>query len=201
MLRSRLLPLLLLVLAPPLASAQEKGADPPILPGDLIRVSVLREKDLTGEFPVDQHGLVTLPLMGEIDVTGETELSLRRRVREALAHELRDPDVEVTVLKRVRVLGEVLEPGLFPLDPTMSVADALAMAGGRSPTAQEGKVTLRRDGEALVTDVREDMTLADLTVQTGDELLVRQRSWVSRNGSALITGGAALVGLLVALFR
>lgn len=198
--RARLL-LLFLLLPPPALAGQAAAGDPPVLPGDIIRLGVWREKELSGEFPVDQHGLVSLPLIGEIDVTGETELSLRARVREAMRRELREPSIEVTVLKRVRVLGEVREPGVYALDPTMSVADALAMAGGRTPLALEGQVTLRREGERIVTDVREDTRLADLTVRTGDELLVRQRSWVDRNAGALLTGGAAMVGILVALFR
>ena len=89
---------------------------------------------------------MVLPLVGEYDVTHETNWSLREKVIRDL-HEIRAArDIELVVLRRVRVVGEVNAPGVYPLDPTMSVADAVAMAKGRTQWADEGKVVLRRGG-------------------------------------------------------
>ena len=63
------------------AQSALNGTDMPVLPGDLLSLQVWQEEDLTGEFRVDQHFLVTLPRLGELDVSGDTELSLRQRVR------------------------------------------------------------------------------------------------------------------------
>ena len=103
------------------------------------------------------------------------------------------------MLKRVRVLGAVIEPGIFHVDATMSVADALASAGGRTPTAQPGAVTLRRGGELIEIDVFEDARLSDLAVRTGDELLVPEKRWLERNLGAVVTGLTATVGLTFAI--
>lgn len=181
------------------AQAQDTAADPPVLPGDVVSLEVWREEDLTGEFLVDQHFLVTLPLIGELDVRGETELSLRERVRVLMQVELINPSIGVHVLKRVRVLGAVIEPGIFLVDATMSVADALASAGGRTPTAQHGAVILRRGGELIEIDVFEDTRLSDLDVRTGDELLVPEKGWLERNLGPVVTGLTATAALIFAV--
>ena len=181
------------------AQAQDTAADPAVLPGDLVSLEVWREEDLTGEFLVDQHFLVTLPLIGELHVRGETELSLRERVRVLMQVELLNPSIQVLVLKRVRVLGAVIEPGIIHVDATMSVADALASAGGRTPTAQSSTVTLRRGGELIEIDVFEDARLSDLAVRTGDELLVPEKLWLERNLGPVVTGLTATAGLIFAI--
>ena len=192
---------LVLVAAPAEVPAQAQGtaADPPVLPGDLVSLEVWREEDLTGEFLVDQHFLVTLPLIGELDVRGETELSLRERVRLLMQKELLNPSIQVLLLKRVRVLGAVIEPGIHYVDATMSVADALALAGGRTPSARAGAVTLRRGGELIEVDVFLDARLSALAVQTGDELLVPEKSWLERNLGAVVTGLSATAGIIFAI--
>ena len=191
--------LFLILVAAPMglpAQAQDTAADPPVLPGDLVNLEVWREEELTGEFLVDQHFLVTLPLIGELDVRGETELSLRQRVRVLMQTELLNPSIQVHVLKRVRVLGAVIEPGIIYVDATMSVADALASAGGRTPDAQQGAVTLRRGGELMEIDVFEDARLSDLAVRTGDELLVPEKLWLERNLGPVVTGFTATAALI-----
>jgi len=99
----------------------------------------------------------------------------------------------------VRVLGAVIEPGIFHVDATMSVADALASAGGRTPTAQQGRVILRRDGELSEIDVFEDDRLSDLAVRTGDELLVPEKRWLERNLGPVVTGLTATAALIFAI--
>jgi polysaccharide export outer membrane protein len=177
----------------------EAAGDEAIRPGDAVRLAVWRHEDLTGDFPVNQYGVVVLPRLGEIDVSGETHRSLRERVIRALRETVVSPSIEVVVLKRIRVLGEVQEANVFLLDPTMTVADALAMAGGTTPQGRQGAVVLRRDGVALVADLAVDTRISEAAIRSGDELVVPQRSWFDRNSNALIGAGAGVLGLLVAL--
>ena len=191
---------LVLVAAPvgPPAQAQDSVADPPVLPGDWVSLEVWQE-DMTGEFLVDQHFLVTLPLIGELDVRGETELSLREKVRDLMQAELINPSIRVFVLKRVRVLGAVNRPGMFHVDATMSVADALAAAGGWTPSARRGMVILRRGGELIEVDVYLDAQLSALAVRTGDELLVPEKAWLELNLIPIAMGLTTTVGLIFAI--
>lgn len=185
--------------APSALSAQptSERLDPVVNPGDVVRLEVWREEEMSGEFLVDQHGLVTLPLVGELDTAGQTELSLRALVRERMNESIWNPSIQLFVLKRVRVLGEVLEPGIFHLDPTMSVADALAMAGGRTPLARDGTVLLRRADESMETDVQSSALLSELAVETGDELLVPRQPWVRRNIGTVVTGATGVLTAVV----
>ena len=52
------------------AQTSDRELDPPVLPGDRVELAISQEDDLSGNFPVDQHFIVTLPLIGDIDVRG-----------------------------------------------------------------------------------------------------------------------------------
>lgn len=191
--------LLVLGAAPALSLQTPEGRDTPILVGDVIRITLWREPDWNGDFPVDQFGVAALPLVGDVAVAGMTQSGLKQMLRQAFSREIHDPVLQVVVLKRIRVLGEVRSPGIYILEPTASVADALATAGGRSPGGRADRVQLRRSGETLTTNVLVDTRLAELAIQTGDELSVPERSWVSRNAGTVLGTTAGLLGVLAAV--
>lgn len=182
----------------PASRGPDAGADR-IRPGDVIRLTILRDKDLSGEFPVNQFGTVVLPLIGEYDVSVETHRSLRDKVIRDVRELRYAPDVEVVVLRRVRVLGEVNEPGVYPLDPTMTVADAVAMARGRTPLAEEGKVVLRRGNQVVNADLRLEQAVSESEILSGDEIFVPRRSWFDRNFAVVVAGASTVSGMLVVL--
>ncbi|HSW31586.1 MAG TPA: polysaccharide biosynthesis/export family protein [Longimicrobiales bacterium] len=200
---SRVLAVLALALALPPAPGLSQQAPPvpdtPILTGDVIHLKVWREPDWNGDFLVDQFGVAALPLVGDVQVAGMTQRALKEMLRAAFAREIHEPQLQVLVMKRIRVLGEVRNPGVFTLDPTMSVADALAVAGGRGELGRADRVLLRRSGETLATNVLVDTRLAELAIQTGDELSVPERSWISRNGGTLLGTSVGILGLMTAL--
>lgn len=176
-----------------------QGGEAPILPGDIVLLTVWRHEDLTDSVEVNQFGTVVLPRLGEIDVSRETHRSLRERVIRELRAVIVSESIEVVVLKRVRVLGEVNEPGVYYLDPTMTVADALALAGGTTPDAMQGMVVLRRGSETITADLRVDTRVADSPIRSGDELAVPLRGWLSRNTNAIIAAAGAFAGIVVAI--
>ena len=118
-------------------------------PGDRVRLKVWREPDLSGEFVVDERGIMTFPKVGRVDVQHVTSDSLKSLLVTRLAESLRDPSVDVTVLRRVSILGSVRNPGVYFVDPTTTVSDALAMAGGVNPDGQQDSFQLLRDGKRL----------------------------------------------------
>lgn len=190
-----------MALAPVPAHARQDAAawDPRILPGDLVRLQVWREPDWGGDFLVDQFGTVALPFVGDVQTDGLTQRSLKARLQAAYAAELRNPVLTLLVLKRVRVAGEVRSPGIYPLDPTLRVADALILSGGRTPEGRVDEVLLRRAGRAELFGVLDDTRLSELAIETGDELFVRQRSWLSRNATGVLGAGVGVLGLMVGL--
>jgi polysaccharide export outer membrane protein len=180
------------------APEAREGSDA-IRPGDIVRLTVFRSDSLSGEFPVNQFGTVVLPLIGEYDVSRETHKSLRDRV----IHDLREvryaPAIEVVVLKKVRVLGAVNEPGVYTLDPTMTIADAVAMARGRTDIAREGDVLLRRGADVIDADLRLETLVSESPIRSGDEIFVPRTSWLSRNMTAAMMGASTLAGIIVTL--
>ena len=161
--------------------------DPAVLPGDLVSLLIPEFPDLNGGYTVTQFGTVTLPVIGEFDTTGMTSRMLKAHVRALFAEHYRTPGIEVVLSKRVRVLGAVNEPGLINVDPTMTFADALALAMGRTPEASQDRLILRRGGEVIEENRNDGRRVSDLHIQTGDELFVPQRPWLSRNLTAVAT--------------
>jgi polysaccharide export outer membrane protein len=205
--RSLVQTLLLVLAVPSLAAAQTSAAEPVdstdagsvIRSGDLVRVSVWREEHLNGEFPVNEFGTVVLPMIGELQAAGRKRDAFRAEVLALFRERLVNPSIEVIVLRRVRILGEVNEPGVYPLDPTMTLADALATAGGRTPLARQDEIILRRGGRVVETELGEETLVGETPIRSGDELEVPQRSWLDRNAAAVIGGASAFIGLVVTL--
>lgn len=173
-------------------------ADVVLRPGDRVRLKVWREPDLSGEFEVDEDGIVVFPKVGRLDVQKISTDSLKALLIARYAESLRSPSVEVTVLRKLNVLGAVKNPGLYYVDPTTTVADALALAGGVTPDGKQNSFELVRDGKRLPVELSRDSRLADSPLQSGDQLRVPERGWVARNPAVVVSAGVTAAALIVA---
>jgi polysaccharide export outer membrane protein len=158
---------------------------------------IWREPDLSGDFQVNESGQVVLPKLGSVAVEAISRDSLRRSLLAAYATYLRNPSIDVVLLRRVNVLGAVRNPGLYPVEPTMTVADAVALAGGPSPDGKRDRIDLVRGGDKLMVRLDPATRLGDTPIRSGDQLYVPQRSWVSRNQGLVIGTVTALTALAV----
>jgi polysaccharide biosynthesis/export protein len=168
--------------------------------GDLVRLKIYREPDLSGDYDVNAQGIATFPKVGAIHVTDITTDSLQHLLISTYSEYLRDPAIEVTPLRRVTVLGAVKQPGLYNVDPTMTIADAVAMAGGSTPDGNQKKVDLIRNGKKESLNVTAHEQMAAMSMRSGDELYVPERSWLARNGyivGAAIGAAAILTTTLI----
>ncbi|MGQ0813375.1 MAG: polysaccharide biosynthesis/export family protein [Gemmatimonadota bacterium] len=181
------------------AAAPDTGATAYLRPGDVVKLWIWREEGLSGEFPVPETGIVVFPKIGAWNVTKLSMAKLKEDLRAEYLKYLRNPSIELTFLRRVSILGAVREPGLYPVDETMSVASVLALAGGTTQNGRPDEVQLFRDGQKLVTRITQRTRLSDLPLRSGDQLYVPERSWLARNTplvSALISG---VVSVAIAL--
>lgn len=184
------------------AASAQTSSDLRLRPGDGVRLSVRDEPTLSGEFPVVEPGRVLLPEIGIVMIAGRTYSAVETEVRERYGRILVNPEVVLVPLVRIAVIGEVREPGLFPVDPSQTVADLLASAGGITPLANTGKIALVRGG--TITRIRLDpggVALAD-RLRSGDQIVVGRRSWIHENlpivlGAAASVLAAATTGLIV----
>ena len=200
--------LLLGVVAPRGAIAQSSAAAAAaadstrglLRPGDVIRLRIWREPDLSGDFPVDETGTVTFPKIGTFRVFDYTTAALKAKLLESYAVYLRNPSVEVTMLRRINVLGAVQHPGLYPIDPTMTIADALAMAGGATPSGDQHHVVLVRNGVRVTEALSAETSIAETPLRSGDQLFVPERSFIVRNSGLVAASLSVTASLSIALF-
>jgi protein involved in polysaccharide export with SLBB domain len=181
----------------PRQSAATSESPEPLRPGDVVRLRIWREPDLSGDFHVDESGLVVLPKLGPVSVGVISRDSLRRSLLAAYSTYLKNPSIEVVLLRRVNVLGAVRNPGLYPVDPTMTIADALALAGGPTPEGKRDRVDLVRGGDRLKVRLDPATRLGDTPIRSGDQLFVPERSWLSRNPGLVIGTLTAVTALVV----
>jgi polysaccharide export outer membrane protein len=183
------------------AQTRDNAPPPPDLlrPGDVIKLNVWREPDWSGEFTVNENGIAVLPRLGGVHVTNMSADSLRRFLVDSLGRYLRNPSIEVIPLRTVQVLGAVQKPGLYPVPPSVTIGDVLALAGGASPDGQPDRAVLRRDGKDLTVAINSTTRLSDTPVRTGDQIYVPQRSWAARNPGLIAAGVSAFTTLFVAV--
>jgi polysaccharide biosynthesis/export protein len=177
-----------------------RSADAGLMPGDLLRVIVSREPDLTLEQTVPDDGVLYFHRLGRKDVRGLTGDGVRDMLLSEYARYLVNPTIRVEVFRKVQVLGAVRKPDIYSLPPTMTISDALATAGGVLPEGRTDRVELRRDGQVMHVLLQADRTaLADSPVQSGDQIFVPERSFASRNTAAITTAVSGVLAVIIAL--
>jgi polysaccharide biosynthesis/export protein len=120
--------------SPARAAAAALPPDYRLTVGDKLRVEVYKDPQLSQSLQVRPDGKITLPLIGDTSAAGLTSIELRDQIATALKEYVTNPVVTVIVVETVPpvvyVMGEVATPGAVPLTGSMSVLQALAMAGG-----------------------------------------------------------------------
>lgn len=217
--------LLALFLMPPLwAHAQTAPEqDYALRPGDQIRLTVFSAageelQQVSGDRIVDRNGRLYLPLLGSLDVAGLDAAAIRAILIGRFSELYSNPVVDVIVRLKVNVTGAVRAPGHYFLDPSATVVDALAVAGGAGTeldvgaatgAADPSRVRIVRGGEQIVLDLRPEHTdeeTVNFHVRSGDWIYVppRTRSRVRDNlgfASSILTVVASAVGIVVLLTR
>jgi polysaccharide export outer membrane protein len=165
--------------APPLGPPQMVDpADGPYLldTGDKLRIFVYAHPNLSRLYTVDQQGMVSVPLIGDVPARGRTSRGFARAIAARLGSQyVKDPQVTVDVAQNrpFFILGEVRSAGQYPYVSGMTVQEAVAIAGGYGDRASERRVqTTRRHVGGIV----EKMDVPpDYTVLPGDTIYVYER--------------------------
>lgn len=151
-------------------------------PGDVVRVVVWQEPDLSGEFTIAPDSTLVHPLYSGVKVAGIPVGEAKARLGELLRRYESNPQFVIEPLVRVAVAGEVRQPSLYSLSPSITIAEAVAMAGGATDRGRLDRVTLVRDGSQWVYDLTDPGGEATrLPVRSGDRILVDRSSRVFRD--------------------
>jgi polysaccharide export outer membrane protein len=173
-------------------------------PGDGIRLEFLPELGAPPDanwgarvYEVDGEGVALLPMAGMVSVAGRPFRTIREEVERAFAREFVDGVVRLTPLLRLAVLGEVRTPGLVSADPTMTLADVLAAAGGLTESADRDDVRLVRAGERDRVQSADEVAGDRAPLRSGDRIVVGRQSWAAENTPFLLGAGASVLAAIV----
>ena len=144
--------------------------------GDVLKLTVYGEEQMSGQFRVSENGTIAVPLIGSVHASGltagevEADLAATLQARNLLPK----PSVTAEILsyRPVAVLGEVARPGQFAYQPGMTVLTAIALAGGFTYSAQQQTVLIQRrtdHGPIEGAATRNDW------VHPGDVITVKER--------------------------
>ncbi len=182
------------------------SADYTLAPGDLLRIQVYQQPDLSLELRLQDNGQLTYPLIGPLPFSGLTVPQAERRIADGLRQGgfLRQPQVNITVVQvrghLVNVLGHVQRPGRFPIEkPGLRLSEVLAQAGGVTAIGADNLTLLGvRHGEHfretidLVTLFESPGREGDPVVENGDTIFVDRAPVVYLHGEVQRPGPVRL---------
>lgn len=203
---------MLLVFAGPAFAATEAVVPSPLIqlgPGDQVKIEVFGNPDLTTTTNVTDDGAIHMPLAGAVAVGGQSPAEAARRIEIALktGQFLVNPQVTVNLVQslsqRISVLGEVKNPGSYPIQSKSTIFDLIALAGGLSDKGSDVVYILRTDESGVLQRLSVDMrrigaspdasSSATTTLRGGDTIVVPKGTFfvtgeVVKPGEYLIEG-------------
>lgn len=156
-------------------------------PEDVLGVLVWREAEVSGDVTVRADGMITLPLIRDVQAAGLTPAVLAERVQASLREFITDASVTVVVRqmnsRKVFITGEVAKPGAYPLASTTTVMQLIAIAGGLSEFAQANSISVLRveDGKTKTLPfsykdiAKGKKSEQNIVLQPGDTVVVPEK--------------------------
>lgn len=157
----------------------------PLGPGDTVTIQVYGQPDMTTTAYVADDGTVRVPLAGAVHVAGLTAVQAAQAIQNALKSGgyFVNPLVTVNLVQarssRVAVLGDVGKPGTYAIDPSTTVFDLLAQAGGATANASDVVYVRRHEADGRVQSFPVDLrglssgsSTPSIRLQAGDEIFV-----------------------------
>jgi polysaccharide export outer membrane protein len=149
-------------------------------PADILNIRVWNEAEFSGPVAVHDDGMITLPLVGDLQAGGKTPNEIQQIVAKALAKYVVKPLVTITVQsvesKKYYIDGLIAKPGEYPLITPTTVFQAISRAGGLQEFANGKKIYVLRGSERIHFNYKEVIhgkNLAqDIQLQPGDHIVV-----------------------------
>jgi len=175
--------------------------------GDRITLWVNGEAALTNTFTVRVGNVLELPGIGEVSLRGVLRSELRDVLEREIGRYIKEPQITVTTLVNVAILGAVTRPGFYSVAPDAPLGDVLMTAGGPAANADLGRSKISRGGsDVLAKDqlqraLQTNKTIDDIAVQSGDQIVVGERTRRWGQLASVLTLVAVLSSSAVFLLR
>ena len=168
-------------------AGQPSGLEYQIGPGDELQIFVWRHADVSTTLPVRPDGMISTPLVEDLQAAGKTPTQLARDVEAVLSEYIKNPVVTVIVTgfvgdlaDQVRVVGQAAQPRSLPYRQNLTLLDVLIEVGGLTDLAagRRAKIIRRSGGEMIEIKVRPDKLLdrgdvsQNLKMMPGDVLII-----------------------------
>jgi polysaccharide export outer membrane protein len=151
--------------------------DSVLRPGDVLRITVWRQPDFSGEYAINPDSTIGHPLLQAVRVGGVPLALVRSRLRDFLLAYEQNPHFVVEPLHPVVVAGEVHAPGLIMLPRGTTLSQAVARAGGPTELGRLDRVKLFRNGKSYSLNLLGDeQRVAVMPIMSGDQVFVGRRS-------------------------
>jgi polysaccharide biosynthesis/export protein len=135
---------------PGAATPADENSDTYLIgPEDVLSINVWKEPEFTSpKVVVRPDGKIGVPLLNDIQASGQTPRQLQERITTGLKKYVSEPNVSVIVLEirsqAVHIIGSVAKPGLYMLGGPMTVVELLARAGGLTEFAKSENIQIVR---------------------------------------------------------
>lgn len=171
-----------------------------LAPGFLLSLNVLDDPDYAGAYRIDESGYISVPVLGTVHVADETVSEARAQIQKMLLEDkiLKDPQVDLSILEysapEVTIIGEVTNPGKYPLLVPRKLLDVLAIAGGTTNAAGNEIVIKRGSADVDPLLVHFSRTtnpkaVDDVLVHPGDIVQIKRAGIVYVLGAVTRPGG------------
>ncbi|HET9985609.1 MAG TPA: polysaccharide biosynthesis/export family protein [Longimicrobiales bacterium] len=187
--------------APARASAPLPGPESAVVlqAGDMVRIDVWRQPELSGEFRVGPDGMIQHPLYHAVRAAGRPFDQVSADLAGYVGGLLAQPQMIVQPLYRITVSGEVRQPNVYALTPETSVTQAIALAGGPTDRGRLDRVRLVRNGREIKLNLTRPESLRIGDVQSGDQLIVGRSGDVLRDYIGPLASAAAAIATVVGI--
>src|SRR5579862_281363 len=179
-----------------------RGAAALAQPGDQVRVTVWPQSAVGPPFTgiVDASGNIVLPPIGMVAVARIPIGQLRDTLIVRMSKYIREPEVDVQVLRRVTVNGAVFRPDIYFMDVSATLRDVIARAGGiNEEVGNKSKVSIIRGGVRISAPGWESDTSTTSVLHSGDQVLVGRRSWIEINIIPVVSLTLATASFILSL--
>ena len=149
--------------------------------GDNIEINVVGQPAFSDTFVIASGRVLSLPGLPDIPLQGVLRSEAQEYLTKQLSRYIREPQVRVRTKIRLNVFGSVARPGYYQVPADVRADDAIMQAGGPGSDADPKKIFVRRGSvqiwspDALVEAMRQGLTLDQLNLRAGDELVLDPR--------------------------
>ena len=149
------------------------------VPGDAVEISVFPDTTsfLNQVFPIDDRGYIDLPIIGKVKITDMSKQEFIEFIQENFKDYLRYPYIVVKPMIRISVLGGVLRPGFYYVDPDMTLWEVMHRVGGTLDEEGLKEMRWERDREVVQKDLipylQKGTSLRAMGFRSGDQIWVK----------------------------